>query len=109
MIAKALEISPSPAFRARRNRLLLLGSDYHLTQNINIALHDPLWFTILPSVFNELTLCVTGIITLMVCLFYARQLFIVCNRNVQVLLVSSAFLFFTLCRVGGRFVFTCFQ
>ncbi|PBK81734.1 hypothetical protein ARMGADRAFT_1090973 [Armillaria gallica] len=49
------------------------------------------------SLLVELTVCVTGIITLMVHLFYARQLYFVSNRNV---FLVSALLFLAVCRVA---------
>ncbi|PBK71169.1 hypothetical protein ARMSODRAFT_65716 [Armillaria solidipes] len=65
---------------------------YVVTQYGNLAgLSEATWSA-------SLTLCVTGIITLMVHLFYARQLYFVSNRN---LLLVSALLFLAVCRVAS--------
>ncbi|KAK0235469.1 hypothetical protein EDD85DRAFT_968478 [Armillaria nabsnona] len=49
------------------------------------------------SLLAELTVCVTGIITLVVHLFYARQLYFVSNRNI---FLVSVLLFLAVCRVA---------
>ncbi|KAK0443607.1 hypothetical protein EV421DRAFT_1903621 [Armillaria borealis] len=64
---------------------------YVVTQYGNIAgLAEATWSA-------SLTVCVTGIITLMVHLFYARQLYFVSNRNV---FLVFALLFLAVCRVA---------
>ncbi|KAK0458187.1 uncharacterized protein EV420DRAFT_384254 [Desarmillaria tabescens] len=65
---------------------------YVVTQYGNLAgLSDATWSA-------SLTLCVTGIITFMVHLFYARQLYLVSNRNV---ILVSILLFLAVCRVAS--------